>query len=357
MGHARHLGQKAFLKAVVLAALALAPALAPRAAEAATWKASLRERIAALQARYPSRFGVHVEDLGSGETFSVNAEQAWYLASGVKLPVAVETLRQVDQGRLALDRTIRLEEADKLDGAGETNSQAAGTRLSVRYLLEQMLIHSDNTASDLLIRQVGIENVNRWVRSAFPGGFERITSLGDVRRHAFRPLVADSFLLRNIDLLKLRTRYRPDVLSRAYDAYYASGLNSGSLMAYGALLRKIDEGKLLEPASQKFLMDTLFAVRTGRNRIKAGLPPGVRFAHKTGTQRSRFCDFGIAHDANTSRRVAIAACTRGIASEREAEAVLREIGRALAASGVFASCLHGSEGCSQAQPQPPLPSL
>ena len=61
-------------------------------------------------------------------------------------------------------------------------SHAPGKALSVRYLLDQMLIHSDNTASDMLIRLVGIEQVNAVTRELVPEGFGPITTLADVRR-------------------------------------------------------------------------------------------------------------------------------------------------------------------------------
>ena len=69
----------------------------------------------------------------------------------VKVPVALAVMHAVDRGEVSLDTRVTLRAADFVDGAGTTNSMAPGTALSVRHLLEQMIIYSDNTASDMLI--------------------------------------------------------------------------------------------------------------------------------------------------------------------------------------------------------------
>ena len=105
----------------------------------------------------PGQLGVYVKDMQTGISVSYHGEDAWYLASTVKVPIAIAVMRRVEQDDLTLDSPVTLLASDYVDGAGPTNSHAPGKALSVRYLLDQMLIHSDNTASDMLIRLVGIE--------------------------------------------------------------------------------------------------------------------------------------------------------------------------------------------------------
>jgi beta-lactamase class A len=321
-----------------------------------SWSERLRADLQRIETDHRTSIGVHVRDLSSGAVLSHRGDETWYFASMVKLPVAIAVMRGVEQHRWSLDTLLELREDDLVDGAGFTLHHAVGTRLSVRYLMEQMLIHSDNTASDVLIRLVGIDQVNAVTRALVPDGFGRITGLGDVRRLVYRALAPAGVPLRGRELLALAQlrsdaerlqRYsvivgtpvrgfRLHSLRDAYEAYYESGLNSGRLDAFGELLALLVDGDALGPAGTAFLLDTLERTQTGMRRIKAGLPPTVRFAHKTGTQRARICDAGIVYDGASGRRIVVAACVRGEPSRARAERALKAVGEALAASGLLA---------------------
>lgn len=330
--------------------LALLPALA-----AAGWTQTLEESIAAIDAAYPGELGVYVEDLGSGESMSFRAEESWYLASGVKVPIAIAVMRGVERGDFTLTTKIRLQESDYVDGAGGTNWHPPGTLLSIRYLLEQMLIHSDNTASDMLIRTVGLDRVNAVAIELVPQGFGTITTLADVRRHAYSAFHRSAFALSGKDFFALKkaksdggrravlaqlldvapTEFAADSVDSAFAAYYTTTLNAAPLSAYGQMLRGLAEGNALGPDATAYLLGVMRRVETGERRLKAGFEPGVRFAHKTGTQHSRACDFGIATTADDRTRVIIAACSRGNASLTNAEEALRAVGAAVQRSGVL----------------------
>jgi beta-lactamase class A len=325
----------------------------------AGWRDRLQARLEALDTRQ-GRLGVFVRDLDSGISVSHRADQSWYLASMVKLPVAIAVLRGVSNGDYTLATPLTLRAADYVDGAGPTNLQSIGSQLTVGELIERMVIHSDNTASDMLIDFVGIGAVNDVVQTALPQGMGRITSLADVRRHVYAQLTPAATQLEGRDLLLLRQQRtdaeRIELLGRllqtpphhfghatlrsAYEAYYAMGLNSGRLDAYGLLLERLAEGRLLSAEHTSYLLDVMERVQTGPQRLKAGLPPTARFAHKTGTQRERVCDAGVVTPAGSQRRIVVVACVRGEASLARAERLLAAVGAALAESGLF---LHGGD--------------
>jgi beta-lactamase class A len=130
---------------------------------------------------------------------------------------------------------------------------------------------------------------------------------------------------------------RVSTMDDAYDAYYATSLNSATLRAYATLLQKLVKGEVLSQGSTAQLIEIMKRVETGKGRVRAGLPKSIVFAHKTGTQFARFCDFGLAISTGDRDRkpVVIAACTRGIHAEKLAEAALKSLGEAVAASGVL----------------------
>jgi beta-lactamase class A len=353
---------------LLMLSLALVLGTAARAQQLqAAWPGLLLAELERVDRHNKGKIGVFVKDLSTGESASYKAGQRWYLASMVKVPVAVTVLRGVERGQFTLDTTLTVRAADYVDGSGKTNSHFVGTPLSVRYLLEQMIIYSDNTASDMLIDLVGIAEVNALVNTLVPDGFERITTLGEVRRLLYAALVPRADKLSGQDLILLNrervdadrlallgrlvdtptSRFNLPTLDAAYRAYYASGLNSGRLDAFGELLAMLADGQLLTPEYTGFLLRLMEKVATGTHRIKAGLPPQARFAHKTGTQRRRSCDAGLVRVAEEphERRVIVVACTRDAPSPGRSEFALMQVGAAICRSGLLTKGLIDAPYC------------
>jgi beta-lactamase class A len=330
-------------------------ALPPTPAPA--WAELLQTELARVAARHAAGVGIYVRDLDTGVSVSHRADETWYLASTVKVPVALAVLRAVERGDFTLDTRLRVRASDYVDGAGATNSKPVGSPLSVRYLIEQMIVYSDNTASDMLIGLVGLRAVNALVEELVPQGFERITTLADVRRHAYGYLTSEAAHLSGHDFLVIKQQRtdadRLQALSRllrvpatsfqlpsvgdAYEAYYASGLNSGRLDAYAHLLQQLAEGRVLNAMHTAYLLRVMERVQTGKQRIKAGLPAGTRFAHKTGTQRARTCDAGLISVPRLGRdqRVIVVACTRGEMLIGRSDRALKDVGTAICKSGLL----------------------
>lgn len=374
--------------AAALAAHALVGSAQANETAPPAWVARLQGELAALEKRDAAargnrtpRVGVYVRDLDSGAYVSWKAEERWYWASMVKLPVAIAVLRGVERGEWTLETQITLRPGDYVDGAGPTSSLPVGTPVTVRWLLEQTMGLSDNTATDTLIDLVGLAEVNATLRALVPeGSVNAITTLADVRRGIYNKVSpGGGDRLKGRDLLALRSlpsdaerlalfarladvpaqRLRAGALDRAYDAFYESGANSGRLDAYGAMLKALDDGKALAPPMTRTLLALMERSSTGQHRIKAGLPPSARFAHKTGTQRRRVCDGGIvrwtpsgaaavstapmqapavagtAGSAPGERRVVVVACTRDEPSLERAEATLAQVGLAVCRSGLL----------------------
>ena len=357
---------------------------APHTAATATagpddrWPARLEADLARLSTQQDTAFGVYVRDLDTGVSASWRGDRRWYLASMVKVPVAIAVLRGVERGDYELDTRLTLRAGDYVDGAGFTNGHAVGTPLTIRFLLEQMIIYSDNTASDMLIDLVGIASVNATARSLVPEGIAEITSLADVRREVYSRLTPAARRLSGVDFLELRklrtdgerlqmlsrltgtpvADFKLPTLNAAYDAYYASGLNVGRLDAHAELLALLADGKALDPVRTDYLLGVMARTATGPNRLKAGLPARARFAHKTGTQRRRTCDGGIVTVPRSAgpQRVVIVACTSGENSAVRSDLALRQVGMALCRSGLITSGVIDAPSCPVLPRAEPLPA-
>ena len=354
--------------AVRTASRATTPSAAP-----APWQARLQAELSNIRLADPNgAVGVHVRDLDTGLTVSQHLDRPWYLASMVKVPVAIAVMRGIEDGHFKLDTPLTVRASDYVDGAGPTNKQPVGKPLSVRFLLDQMIIQSDNMATDMLIGLVGVAEVNALVDTLVPEGFGRITTLGEVRRQIYGRLAPHAERLSGRDLILLH-RQRGDAermqllshlletpvaqfhlpsLDAAYDAYYASGLNTGRLEAYAALLALLADGKALSPKSTAYLLKVMTRVATGTHRLKAGLPSDVSFAHKTGTQRRRICDAGLIRavdaDTDSERRVVVVACVRDVLPLERAEAALMQVGAALCKSGLVTRGVPDAPSCQAA---------
>jgi beta-lactamase class A len=329
----------------------------------------LTQYVTKIDGQSKSRLGVFVQDLDSRQSASYNADQRWYLASMVKVPVAIAVLRGVQRGDYSLDTPLTLRADDYVDGAGSTNRKPVGSAIAIRTLLEQMIIYSDNTASDMLIDLVGIADVNAVVKSLVPHAAWNITPLSEVRQQVYGALAPAGQQLSGKNLIRLNSEkvdaQRLELLSQmvgvpvanfdlptldaAYNAYYATGLNSGRLDAYGELLAKLANGLALNATQTDYLLTLMERVATGRNRLKAGLPVGTKFAHKTGTQRRRTCDAGLIRTSENGheRRVVVVACGRDDASLNRSELALKQVGVAICRSGLLTEGMTHAPFCQR----------
>ena len=329
------------------------------------WQGDLTARLKAIEGVFEGELGVYVQNLASGEAFSWRADASWYLASLIKIPVAAQVLAERQAGALTLDERLMLAQSDFVDGAGSTNWHDPGTPISIRYLMEQMITVSDNTATDMLIDRVGLEAVNQRARKMIaasggdPDNIGPISKLVGVRQGVYGELHPDARALGGMDFIALRQHsvsQRPQALARAlgvstksftqpdydhaFDAYEATGENVGNLRAFGDLLASLHGGvDDLNAEQRQVLLTVMQGTRSGKRRLKAGLGNGVSFAHKTGTQQRRSCDAGIAEraDAETTNEGpwVIVSCARGPAAVSAHERALAKVGEALRYSGAL----------------------
>lgn len=320
------------------------------AAAAPPWAEALKAQVEQIDQATPGKLGVYVKRLDTGEVFSYDADRPWYLGSTVKLPVAIAVLQEVDAGRRTLKDKLVLQEQDRIDGSGNLVWQRAGTSWDTGALLKRMLGDSDNTAANLLIRSLGIDNLNRRAKGYLGSGFEQLTDFSQVRYDVYAELHPGARKLPHLELVKLAAAplgpARVDGLARmlsikkgdlqlktideAYARYYATQVNSATLSGYGAMLENLVRGKLLQPDTlQDLLLDLKFDTYDAY-RLEAGLPREVRFVHKTGTQYRRACHMGVINPQELGRAaIVVAACAEDLDEHAQAGRAFLLLGQAL----------------------------
>jgi len=130
----------------------------------------VHEKVADLAASAGGVFGVAARSLHTGEEMLLNPDEPFNAASVIKIPIMVEVFRQAEEGLLDLECRVRLAETHKVGGSGILKVLSAGMKLPIIDLVRLMIVVSDNTASNLLIGIVGIDQVNETMRRlGFPG--------------------------------------------------------------------------------------------------------------------------------------------------------------------------------------------
>ena len=219
---------------------------------------ALEQRLATIAIENPGEYGIAAMDLATGETISFNGDQAFPMASTMKIAVAAAYLAEVDAGRRSLEDPV--------------GNSTAG------QLMDVMITRSDNRATDLLIATLGgPAPIDRWLRG-----------------HGLSGIRVD----RNIAQLLSARRDLRDVR------------DSSTPTAMLGLLRLIDTGSALKPQSRALLLDMMRRCRTGGNRIRGILPPGARVENKTGTLSGYTGDVGFLITPE-GRRIAVAFFARG----------------------------------------------
>jgi beta-lactamase class A len=166
-------------------------------------------------------------------------------------------LSRVDSGELALDTKVAFGTADLLEYAPVTKSRAAEGALTVETLCAASVEASDNTAANLLLRLVG-----------GPAGLtEYLRGLGDPATRL--------------------DRLEPDLNTNLE----GDARDTTTPEAMVATMNTLLVGEALRFESRARLLDWMVGSKTGKDRLRAGLPATWRVGDKTGT-----CENGATND-------------------------------------------------------------
>jgi beta-lactamase class A len=105
--------------------------------------------------------GVAILDLSTGQKYLFHADEVLPTASSIKIAILAEFYRQVQQGKLKFTDLYILQQADLVGGSGIAEALTPGvTRLTLRDVAALMISVSDNSATNIIIDRIGMENVN-----------------------------------------------------------------------------------------------------------------------------------------------------------------------------------------------------
>lgn len=188
----------------------------------------------------------------TGEVVAFNGKQQFPMQSVYKLPIAMAVLHEVDNGRLTLDQQVKVRPDDLVPQGLRSpvrDKHPKGVELSVRELLEFMMVDSDGSACDVFLKLLGgPDQVTRYLRELHVEGIVVATSEKEMAQNE-------------------EVQYR----------------NWSTPEAMAGLLKMLHEGRGVSTGSRELLLEFMGNTWTFPGRIKGSLPAGTVVAHKTGS--------------------------------------------------------------------------
>lgn len=299
--------------------------------------ARLRRRIAAIVSGVDGKMGVAVQDVQSRDEIGVGADDFYPMASVCKTPILVEAYRQVESGKLSLDKRCEVTRETRTPGSGLLNFCDEGLKPTLRDLLLLMIVVSDNAATDMVLREVGGPAV---VTSAMEAlGIPGIRLNSTIRQLIEAIQAAIYPDVKGLDYYELEALFKDNedltALFRDTDRVTAavSAATSDTDVAtprdMAHLYAQIQRNECASAESCEAIIKTLERQQL-RGRLPRELPPHSRCYHKTGT-------LGIGTVTNDSgllfvqeRPIAIAVLSKEVRQDpAKTNTAIARIGRAI----------------------------
>ena len=207
-------------------------------------------------ASYDGVMGIFIKDLNSGETFTVNADIVFPQASSIKIPILIELLREAQGGKIDLSERVEIHRASLVDGSGVLQFFSdRGSAISWHDLAVLMVVLSDNSATNLIIERVGMDNINGMLRD-----------LG-------------------LDQTLLARKMMDSAAERA------DRENRSTPRQMATLVEELNADKLLDPEHTRMALEILEYPKD--SPLRAGVPPEISVAEKPGSLNGAQCDTGV----------------------------------------------------------------
>ncbi|MFQ5789188.1 MAG: serine hydrolase [Acidobacteriota bacterium] len=290
----------------------------------------LREVVAEVVDRAPGEIGVAIKHLESGQQVEVRGHQAYPMASTFKLPILVELFNQVDEGKIRLDEMVSLDVADLHLGSGQLKHYLVpGVSLSLENLALLMMRISDNSATDILLDRVGVDNVNRRLAAL---GIEGIS----VNRSCQRLILNHLGLSEEVaqgktyeEVVNWLDDYEPEPgeLEKAAARFEDDPRDIATPLAMNRLLEKILQHQAAKPESCRKMIDIMLQCDTGKNRIRGFLSRDVEVAHKTGTIGGTVNNVGVIFLPAGRGRIVVSVLSKKMTDRDGAERAIADVAR------------------------------
>jgi len=312
----------------------------------------LKQQILSLVKQVPGSMGVYIKHMERNDEISIEADKVFPLGTVFQIAVMVEVFRQTEKLMLSLEDKLELTDGVKTVSPGILQYLSPGIKLSVKDLLVLMMTISDNTATDMLWKKIGVQSVNMMLREL---GFTRTNIYIPNREyHLFSLLMGKEFEdmnmsefvqawknksqmektrsmasieaqhYKSLPIEELRTRHdamygrRGEKRFQQKRTFNEAVDNQGSPSEIGRLLEKLFRCEVASPSACQQMLGIML-LRQDQNSIAMDLPVDIPVSGKGGSLAGTSNDAGVVY-VNPKSHFVITCLTRKLSQGDEAVA-------------------------------------
>ena len=270
------------IRGVVLLATVMVWGCAPEQ-DSVSQSGDLASRIEASLNSLSAKTSFYAKHLPSGREIAIRADEPMNALSVIKIPIMVLAYRDADAGTLELDERYQIQPEDMRRGSGLLQSFSPGIEPTYRDIITQMIITSDNTATDVVIKRLGLERVNTMLAEM---GFDQTrlrATTGELFRAVLELAAPGNASLSDRDVFESGFPSDPEAAVRSFGFEGDSTQWLGRITAreISHMLEAIEENELASPEYSDEMIGIL-----RRQFYSSRLPQQLRgrasIAHKTG---------------------------------------------------------------------------
>ncbi|MGV0831094.1 class A beta-lactamase [Empedobacter brevis] len=216
-----------------------------------TQNPELKQQIDHILLNKKADVGVSIIGSGKNGNIQINGNKMYPMLSAVKFPIALAVLDKVQKAELAMNQHLFIKKEELLDNPENWSPfkekfPEGNVTITLEEALSWMVSYSDNNLTDILLRLIGgPETVQRYINSKY-------------------------FSIKNDE----------EDMHKDWESQFINRITPNEAVA---LLKKLDDGKLLNKTYTTWLYTAMLNNQSGAKRLKAQLPKGVKIAHRTGT--------------------------------------------------------------------------
>jgi beta-lactamase class A len=173
-----------FFALAAVCAIVLTPSLAgsqrsPATAPPEHVDETLQNQMNTYARHHRGKVSLFAKQLRTGRTVALNPDVPVNTASVIKLPIMLEAMHQVKEGRVSFNDMLPLRKEDQVSGSGVLLLFHTPAEINFETAIVLMITQSDNTAANLVLAHVGRENVNRRLQTM---GLQSTVSIRPISR-------------------------------------------------------------------------------------------------------------------------------------------------------------------------------
>jgi len=245
---------------------------------------TLEARLAAKLDALPAKSSLYAKHLPTGREVAVRGDQLMNTLSVIKIPILALAFRDSEAGKLDLAARYTIKPEDRRRGSGLIQTFAPGLNPTYRDIVTQMIITSDNTATDIMIHRLDLERVNELLSERGYSSTRLMATTGDLFRRVWEMQDPSHESLSHAEVFERGFPNDPGASDRtfAFEGNPTEWLGQTTAKEMSKLLEEIYNAELTSRASADAMISIL-----RRQFYRSRLPRFVRFdgvgvAHKTG---------------------------------------------------------------------------